>query len=84
MFILNMHSFVYKVFNMAAYKPKKWEVAGFDLVGRRLPDGRIRLGTGEGGTVLDDFPETAEFDGLFYALEEIKKSKNDIEWGIYA
>jgi len=78
-----------------AYQPKPDDLAGFDLVGFRQPDGRVYLGEeGGAGTNLPDFPAEVEMLGKVYTLEEVKKNREmfdldedhpgyNIEWGIY-
>ncbi len=73
------------------YIPKPFEIAGFELFGKRLPNGKVEIGTGSvGNTVMDDFPEKVEVCGAVYTLEEVKKNtdengniRDNIEWGIY-
>lgn len=66
------------------------ELAGFDMVGRRLPDGRLQLGADGPGEIIDDWPKEASLGAGFhtYTLEEVKKQHagpngEGIEWGIY-
>lgn len=77
------------------YKAKKYDLAGFDLFGRRQSDGTIMLGIGSNPTPMDDFPKEVEVLGVVYTLEYIKKNDDplgklandhpgkNIEWGIY-
>lgn len=69
------------------YKLNKYDVASFEIIGYRQPDGKIKLGHNESTQVLlDDFPSEVEFLGVVYTLEEKKQnshSPNNIEWGIY-
>ena len=77
------------------YQVKLSDIAGFDVLGTRLPSGKIRLGFDGQGDVLDDFPEEIELVGTTYTLEYIKKNREEcnlidpnhpgynIEWGVY-
>ena len=80
-----------------AYHIKPQHLAGFDLIGIRLPDGRISLGADKDSSeIRDDFPEEVSLLGNTYTLENIKVNREDfnltdpehpgynIEWGQYA
>jgi hypothetical protein len=73
------------------YKPQKYDLAGFDLVGYRQPDGSIRLGS---KVIVSEFPPEVELIGVVYTLEEIVVNDKDgtlsedhpgkhLMWGIY-
>ena len=78
-----------------AYKPKPFEIAGFELVGWRQADGDLRLGDAKRGTLVKDFPKEVHVCGATYTLEEIKRNRDDgpplaedhpgffMEWGVY-
>jgi hypothetical protein len=56
-------------------------LARFDLVGRRLPDGKLEsFGLKEG--LIDDWPEKVELFGNTYTLEEVIKGV-EYESGVY-
>lgn len=68
------------------------EIAGFDLIGFRQPDGTILLGTNE--IPMSDFPAEAEILGQVYTLENVVLNDangdmpddhpgKNIEWGQY-
>ena len=58
-------------------------LAGFDLAGQRLPNGKLQsFGFREG--LLDDWPEEVVLFGSTYTLEEVIKGKNGYESGVYA
>lgn len=74
----------------AARLVQRHELAGFDMVGRRLPDGRLQLGADGDGEIMEDWPKEATLGAGFhtYTLEEVKKQHagpkgEGIEWGIY-
>ena len=56
------------------YIPKSAEIDGFDLYGRRLPDGKVELNSGD---VLDDFPEEILVIDTVYELEHVKKNEDE-------
>lgn len=80
---------------MGDYKPKRYEIAGVDLIGYRQPDGSIRLGKNDpDASRLPNFPKSIEVEGIVYTLELIRKndernslpdnhSGKHIEWGTY-
>ena len=58
-------------------------LAGFDLAGQRLPNGKLQsFGFREG--LLDDWPEEVVLFGSTYTLEEVIKGKDGYESGVYA
>lgn len=76
---------------MSAYQPKRGEIAGFELIGYRLPGEKIRL---ESGDIMDEFPDEVEVCGATYTLEFVKSNDPDgklpddhpgkyIVWGVY-
>jgi hypothetical protein len=57
-------------------------LAGFDLAGRRLPNGKLQsYGLQEG--LMDDWPEEVELFGITYVLEKVIKGEEGYESGIY-
>ena len=57
-------------------------LAGFDLAGQRLPNGKLQsFGFREG--LLDDWPEEVVLFGSTYTLEEVIKGKDGYESGVY-
>ena len=76
--------------NPEPYKPKPHEIAGFELMGYRLDDGKIRLGDDEQGDIVETFPERVEVCDVVYTLEYVKqhtdpsgKILSNLEWGVY-
>jgi hypothetical protein len=73
------------------YEPNPFEIACFELFGRRLANGKIQIGDdGTTETILDNFPAEVRVCGAVYTLEDIKKNVdadgniiNNIEWGVY-
>ena len=66
-----------------AYAPRKYEIAGFDLLGERQDDGSIKLGSKprfspDDRTHLPAFPEEVEVGGIVYKLEFVKENQG--EW----
>jgi hypothetical protein len=57
-------------------------LAGFDLAGRRLPNGKLQsYGLKEG--LMDDWPEEVELFGITYVLENVIKGEEGYESGVY-
>lgn len=56
-------------------------LAGFDLSGRRMDDGKLK--SYHSNTVIDDCPKTLELLGHTYTLEEVVKGTNGYESAIY-
>lgn len=57
-------------------------LAGFDLAGQRLPNGKLQsYGLKDG--LMDDWPDEVELFGRTYTLEEVIKGKNGYESGVY-
>ena len=57
-------------------------LAGFNLAGQRLPNGKLQsFGFREG--LLDDWPEEVVLFGSTYTLEEVIKGKDGYEAGVY-
>ena len=57
-------------------------LAGFDLAGQRLPNGKLQsFGFREG--LLDDWPEEVVLFDSTYTLEEVIKGKDGYESGVY-
>lgn len=74
----------------AARLVQRHELAGFDMVGRRLADGRLQLGADGAGEIMEDWPKAATLGVGFhtYTLEAVKKNHagpkgEGIEWGVY-
>lgn len=59
-------------------------LAGFDLAGKRLPDGKLKSYWPSDETLLDDWPKEVELFGNTYTLEEVIKGENGYESGVYA
>ena len=57
-------------------------VAGFDLAGKRLPNGKLKS-FWSGETLLDDWPQEVELFDTTYTLEEVVKGVNGYESGVY-
>ena len=57
-------------------------VAGFDLAGKRLPNGKLESFLSD-GALLDDWPQEVELFGNTYTLEEVVKGVNGYESGVY-
>jgi hypothetical protein len=57
-------------------------VAGFDLAGTRLPNGKIQC-YGDKITI-DDWPQEVELFGRIYTLENVIKGVEGYESGLYA
>ena len=56
-------------------------VAGFDLAGRRLSNGKIQC-YGDKITI-DDWPQEVELFGTIYTLENVIKGVEGYESGVY-
>lgn len=56
-------------------------LAGFDLAGKRLPNGKLKAYLGE--STMKDWPEEVELCGHTYTLENIIKGKEGYESAIY-
>lgn len=74
----------------SAHLVQRYELAGFDLVGKRLENGKLQLGLEDDGPVVDNWPEAATLGAGYntYTLEEVKKNHagpkgQGIEWGVY-
>ena len=78
---------------MNMFEPKAGQIAGFDIIGYRQRDGKVKLGD-ENGELVNDFPEEIQTPYGVFTLETIKKNDEDntlpedhpgknIEWGIY-
>ena len=76
------------------YEPKPGEIAGFEIIGYRQPDGTVKIPNEDAEAVLD-FPEEVRVCGATYTLEGVNKNDEDgtmpddhggkyIEWGLYA
>jgi hypothetical protein len=57
-------------------------VAGFDLAGKRLPNGKLKSFWSD-ETLLDDWPQEVELFDTTYTLEEVVKGVNGYESGVY-
>lgn len=58
-------------------------LAGFDLAGKRLKNGKLQsYGFQEG--LMDDWPEEVKLFGNTYTLEEVIKGQDGYEAGVYA
>jgi hypothetical protein len=56
-------------------------LAGFDLAGKRLPNGKLQAYGYQ--TVMDDWPKEVKLFGNTYTLEEVVKGKECYESGVY-
>lgn len=65
------------------YEPKPCEVAGFELCGWRLPNGKILLGSKEHGTLVDEWPKEVRLVDAVYTLEDTEWQENGFGWGFY-
>lgn len=63
------------------YKPFDKDLAGFDMTGRRQPDGTVLVYNS--GTVLEDWPECVYLLGCTYTLEEVQGFSDGWESAIY-
>lgn len=80
---------------MSAYEPKTGQICGFEIIGYRQKDGKIRLGNSNDGEMLEGFPKEIKTPYGTFQLEEIKLNDNEenqlpdehpgknIEWGVY-
>jgi hypothetical protein len=64
----------------SAYKPKKFEISGFELYGERQDDGTIKLGYtpsigDDHRTHLREFPKEVLVEGSVYTLEYVQENK---------
>lgn len=57
---------------------QKSEVAGFDLYGHRLEDGRVKMGEGSDVRIVDEWPEKVTLGPDFptYTLEWVRVNKD--------
>jgi hypothetical protein len=56
-------------------------IAGFDLAGQRLANGRLQAYGGK--SEIDNWPEEVELFGTTYTLEDVIKGNNGYESGVY-
>jgi hypothetical protein len=57
-------------------------LAGFDLAGQRLPNGKLQC-YGTGDAVIDDWPKEVRLFDTTYTLEDVVKGNNGYESGVY-
>jgi hypothetical protein len=57
-------------------------LAGFDLAGQRLPNGKLQC-YGTRGAVIDDWPKEVRLFANTYTLEDVVKGNNGYESGVY-
>lgn len=59
------------------FKPQPFQIAGFELFGKQLPDGRLQIGSGSGRyiDIVDAFPEKVDCCGATYTLERVTKNE---------
>ena len=57
-------------------------VAGFDLAGQRLPNGKLKSYLSD--SVIDDWPAEVELFGNVYTLENVVRGEDGYESGVYA
>ena len=61
-------------------------LAGFELAGKRLPDGNLesyKFGPYPRKAVMKDWPETVTLFGTSYSLEHVIKGNDGYESGVY-
>ena len=56
-------------------------IAGFDLAGQRLPNGKLQCYGDQ--NVIDDWPEEVKLFGHTYTLENVIKGVDGYESGVY-
>lgn len=60
------------------FKPQPFQIAGFELFGKLLPDGRIQIGSSDDARnidIVDEFPERVDVCGATYTLEFVKANE---------
>jgi hypothetical protein len=57
-------------------------VAGFNLAGQRLPNGKLQC-YGNRDSVIDDWPQEVRLFDNNYTLEDVVKGVNGYESGVY-
>lgn len=57
-------------------------VAGFNLAGQRLPNGKLQC-YGNRDSVIDDWPQEVRLFDNTYTLEDVVKGVNGYESGVY-
>jgi hypothetical protein len=57
-------------------------LAGFDLAGQRLPNGKLQC-YGNRDSVIDDWPQEVRLFDNTYTLEDVVKGVNGYESGVY-
>jgi hypothetical protein len=57
-------------------------LAGFDLAGQRLPNGKLQC-YNDGDAVIDDWPQEVRLFDNTYTLEDVVKGVNGYESGVY-
>jgi hypothetical protein len=57
-------------------------LAGFDLAGQRLPNGKLQC-YHNGDSVIDDWPQEVRLFDNTYTLEDVVKGVNGYESGVY-
>lgn len=57
-------------------------VAGFDLAGKRLPNGKLQSYF-DNGVLLDDWPQEVKLFDNTYTLDYVNKGNDGYETGIY-
>jgi len=58
-------------------------LAGFDLAGRRLHNGKLESYYSGDGCVIDDWPHEVRLFGNAYTLEKVIKGNEGYEAGVY-
>jgi hypothetical protein len=58
-------------------------LAGFDLAGKRLSNGKLQCYGHGDKTTIDDWPEEVELFGRTYTLENVIKGVEGYEAGVY-
>ena len=57
-------------------------LAGFDLAGQRLPNGKLQC-YHDGDAVIDDWPQEVRLFDNTYTLEDVVKGVDGYESGVY-
>ena len=58
-------------------------IAGFDLAGQRLPNGKLQCYSYGNQNVINDWPKEVKLFGRTYTLENVIKGVDGYESGVY-